>query len=216
MSVACSRDSIGTAGDGDGGQGTTGSAPSPTGAGQEDTGQGTGSAPGGSGDTAAVDDTSPTADSGPAEDGTTAGATPEACVGVEANYVVDATVDDDGLGPTNAPITVTNCRPEPAYVRQDCCYGPTYFLERQNPGEEGWHMSVPAQACDCEGPGRPLVLDALSSLQFDSCPGCFDVEPLCDVGTALYRWTIFVGPEPACEDCWEMHVTPELEWYCEG
>lgn len=140
----------------------------------------------------------------------------EACEMV-AEYIATAEVLDEGLGPISAPVTILNCLDGPAYVRQDCCYGAAFQLERKDTADGAWRTSSPAVACDCEGFVEPLVIPPSSSIVVDTNPAQYDAEPICeDPYVAIYRWTFVVGPEPDCDDCWQSVPTNEFSWYCEG
>ena len=152
-------------------------------------------------------------EAGSAESATGAAAV---CPGSSARYLATATTEDSGLGISNAPVTISNCTDEPAYVRQDCCFGATYSLERRNTPDDPWEEATFGVACDCSGPAEPLVIAAGEEIVIDSCPPCVDSVSLCTVGAAWYRWTFSVGPEPDCTDCWDAVTTNEFSWYCEG
>jgi len=185
-----------------------------------------------SSETAATGDTGDTGDTGTTGDsGSTGGTTsaaetsstsaePVDCDGAP-DYTATAEVLDEGLGPTGAPVTLTNCSDATAYVYQDCCYGATSQLERKDASDEPWRTSSPSFDCDCSGPLDPLVIEPSASIVVDTNPAMYDSEPICeDPYVAIYRWTFLVGadpdPAPDCTDCWESVVTNEFSWYCEG
>jgi hypothetical protein len=143
-------------------------------------------------------------------------AAPVNCEG-SPDYTATAEVLDEGLGPTGAPVTITNCSGEAAYVYQDCCYGATYQLERKDTADGPWRTSTPSFECDCGGPIEPLVIEPGSSIVVETNPAMFDSEPICqDPYSAIYRWTFLVGPDPDCPECWQTVPTNEFSWYCEG
>jgi hypothetical protein len=163
-------------------------------------------------ETTGAETTAETATTAAAE--TTAG--PAMCES-EADYTATAEVLDEGLGPTGAPVTIVNCASTIAYVRQDCCYGAAFQLERKDTADGPWRTSMPALACDCEGFVEPLVIEAGGSIVVETNPAAYDAEPICqDPYSAIYRWTFSVGPEPDCTDCWQAVPTNEFSWYCEG
>jgi hypothetical protein len=163
--------------------------------------------------TTSGDETAATAASG---DGSETTAAPTDCEG-SPDYTATAEVLDEGLGPTGAPVTITNCSDAVAYVYQDCCYGAAFQLERKDTADGPWRTSTPSLACDCSGPVDPLVIEPGASTVVETNPASFDSEPICqDPYSAIYRWTFLVGPEPDCEACWQSVPTNEFSWYCEG
>lgn len=143
-------------------------------------------------------------------------AEPATCEG-DADYTATAEVLDEGLGPTGAPVTITNCTDATAYVYQDCCYGPLSQLERKDTSDGPWRTSAPSLQCDCTGPLEPLVIEPQASIVVDTNPASFDSEPICEEPyVAIYRWTFLVGAEPDCTDCWQSVQTNEFSWFCEG
>ncbi len=132
-------------------------------------------------------------------------------------YLAMAEVLDEGLGPTGAPVTLKNCTETTAYVRQDCCFGAAFFLERKDAPDDPWRMSQPSMDCDCEGFIEPLVIEPGQSMVLETQPASFDAEPLClDPYSAIYRWTFSMGAQADCTECWEDVPTNDMNWYCEG
>ena len=145
---------------------------------------------------------------------TTGGST--ACADPTTTYEVSIEVIDTGLGISGAPATIRNCTDTTAYVRNDCCYGPTYFLERRDSPDDPWMMATAGVACDCMGFVDPLEIEPGEEIEVPTNPPAYDSVPLCDVGIAYYRWTFFVGPDPDDEAAFEALTTDEFSWYCEG